>query len=214
MTWTCEQIEERLNEYTDRLLGPEELRRFSSHLEQCVRCARLVAQVNGLVARLHQMEPLEAPPRLVYAILERTAGPRREKRGWLAWLGPFAQPRFAMGAVTVLLTMAILIQALGDQPRKANLAAFNPVNWYRAADRRATLLYARGVKFVNDLRVVYEIQSRLQPEDEREPSAPAQRSPGQSQEQRPGRETNHAVDLKSLPPLVAASLPGLRGRSN
>ncbi|HMD32521.1 MAG TPA: hypothetical protein VKG84_11475, partial [Candidatus Acidoferrales bacterium] len=51
---------------------------------------------------------------------------------------------------------------LGINPKKITADDFNPINIYRAADRHAHLTYARGVRYVNDLRVVYEIRSRLE----------------------------------------------------
>ena len=93
------------------------------------------------------------------------------------------QPRFAYGALTVLVTLGVVSQALGIQWRTPTLADLNPVHLYRTADRKAHLVYATGSKFVGDLRVVYEIQSRLPPEPDtpppKPPAAPPS-SPGQS----------------------------------
>ena len=73
------------------------------------------------------------------------------------------------GALSVFATFGILIQATGLDMRKISKADLNPMSMFRATNRQAHLTYARGVKFVNDLRVVYEIQSRLQGS----PAAPA-----------------------------------------
>jgi hypothetical protein len=157
----------------------------------------MVARVAGLVSAMHRFEPLEPPPQLMARILEQTLGPRGEQRGWRAWLRPVWQPRFAYGALTVLLTFGVLFQALGVRPTLADL---HPVNLYRAADRSIHLLYARGSKYVADLRVVYEIQSRLRPEPEPQAAPPTQPSPGQSPGQSNGpqpkspRELNRAND--------------------
>ena len=52
-------------------------------------------------------------------------------------------------------------------PAKLMQGGFESGKYFaRSANRQAHLAYARGAKFVNDLRVVYEIQSRLQPEQE------------------------------------------------
>ena len=60
-------------------------------------------------------------------------------------------------------SFAIVIHTSGMTPAKLKKADFNPISIARSANRTAHLIYARSVKFVNDLRVVYEIQSRLQP---------------------------------------------------
>ncbi len=117
------------------------------------------------------MEAVEPAPWLVPKIIERTSGtkPVRRRRK-LSWLDFMTQPRFAMGLVAVLITFSIVFRALsGGAP--AALASVNPLEFYRQADRRAHLVYARGVKFFSDLRVVYEIQSRFQPQNTGEPSA-------------------------------------------
>ncbi len=217
MNWTCEQVEARLSDYTDGLLDTGQRREFAAHAADCPRCAPLVQSVSALLGRLHGLEPLEPPPRLVYNILDRTVGPRKEKKGWrawLAWLRPVWQPRFAYGAASLVITLTVLLQATGFQWRKPKLADLNPANVYRVADRRAHLLYARGARFVTDLRVVYEIQSRLRPEPEPQP-APAQKSnPGQTNGPQPRspRGLHRAREYASLQ-VLACALPALPARS-
>lgn len=201
MPWSCTQIEERLSDHLDGLLAPDERREFEAHAASCSRCAPLVAHVGGLVGQMHALEPLEAPPRLVSQILDRTLGPRAQTQTgwakWAGWLRPVSLPRFAMGAVTVLASLFIVFSALGVSPAKMTAADLNPLNIYHGANRRAHLVYSRGVKFVNDLRVVYEIQTRLRPEAAPQPApeeqpAPPPPSPQQKsqQETKPGRSAN------------------------
>jgi hypothetical protein len=87
--------------------------------------------------------------------------------------------------VTVLITVGVVSQALGIQWSMPTVADLNPVSLYRSADRKAHLFYAKGSKFVGDLRVVYEIKSRLEPseQDSTPQKAPAAQpsSPGQSE---------------------------------
>jgi len=218
MAWTCAQIEERLSDYVDRLLGPAGRQEFSAHVEACPRCRPLVAQVSGILTQLHRLQPEEVPPGLVYKILDQTLGPRAEKKGWrawLLWLRPVPQLRFALGAATVLVTFSILFQALGIRPTKLTLTNLNPVNMYRAADRHAHLVYARGVKFINDLRVVYEIQSRLGPESPPQAApepriAPAQKDP---REKAP-RQLNRVEGLAAKSSLLASALCAEPGRGS
>src|SRR5262245_16111936 len=209
MAWSCEQIEARLTDYIDRLLDADERSAFDRHISTCPRCAPLVQRVSRLVAELHRLEPLEVPPALIPAILEQTLGPRGKKAGWRAlldWLRPVWQPRFAYGAVSLLVTVAVLFQALGIEWRKPALADLNPVNIYRAADRRAHLIYARGVKFVTDLRVVYEIQSRVRPEAEPPPAPEPKPGPGQSEgpPAKSPRQLNRANDKSRAFPVLAS----------
>ena len=115
------------------------------------------------------MEQIEPPPRLVYAILDQTLGPRDTATGWravLAWMRGIGTVRFAYGALSMVATLAIFVTAAGFNWRKPKLADLRPDVIYRNADREAHLVYGKGMKFVNDLRVVNEIQSRLRQDSE------------------------------------------------
>ena len=113
---------------------------------------------------MHAMEQVEAPPRLVYSILDKTLGKRETVTGWRAvfgWFQGISTMRLAYGALSVVGTFAILLSAAGFSFTKPKLADLRPATIYRKADSQAHLMYAKGTKFVNDLRVVSEIQSRL-----------------------------------------------------
>lgn len=173
MDWNCVLTEERLSDHLDGLLSPAEAAAFSAHLSGCEQCGKLVAQVGGLVNRMQRLEPLEAPPQLVIKIIAATLGPRTQKRSsrrWFGWIPGLWQPRFTMGLATVAATLVIVVYASGMSPAKLKKVDMSPASVLRAANRQVHLTYARSAKFVNDLRVVYEIQSRLQPEAEPQPS--------------------------------------------
>jgi anti-sigma factor RsiW len=167
MSWTCEQVEAKLSEYVDGLLTQVDRAELEAHARVCAQCAPAVSSVADLVRSLHDLEPLQEPPLLVAHILDRTLGPRRAKWSWRGVVGRFEwlrQPRLAYGVACVAMSLAVVLPALGFSWRAPKLRDLNPVNMYRAANRETHLLYARGSKFVSDLRVVYEIQTRLRPE--------------------------------------------------
>jgi anti-sigma factor RsiW len=169
MDWHCTTTEERLSDFLDGALSPEEAAAFTAHTADCAACAGIVAQVGALVSQMQQAPLVEEPAHLVGKILDTTLGPRTTKQTWQQWFGWVStiwQPRFAMGLATVGASLAILVHAAAPQGRSVSLADLNPVTVVRTANRQAHLTYARGAKFVSDLRVVYEIQSRLgtQPE--------------------------------------------------
>jgi hypothetical protein len=184
MDWNCTLTEERLSDFLDGALLPEESAAFSAHAAGCVNCTKLVAQVSGLVSRMQQATPVEEPPQLAGKILEATLGSRKQKpvsTGWFGWAPVIWQPRFAMGIVTVAASFVIVFHAAASSGSKTSL---NPLNLVRGANRQVHLTYARGAKFVNDLRVVYEIESRLssQPETMSEPiPVPTTRPSGEPQ---------------------------------
>ncbi|HKO03917.1 MAG TPA: zf-HC2 domain-containing protein [Candidatus Acidoferrales bacterium] len=164
MVWTCLNTEERLSDYLDGLLAADDRAAMEAHLAGCASCPALVADVRSLAERLPLLEPAVEPTWLVYRILEATSGTAREKKAntWKRLFAGLLAPRFAVGFAAVAATIFFLCQAAGINPKKITAEDLNPINVYRAADRQAHLTYARGVRFVNDLRVVYEIRSRLQ----------------------------------------------------
>jgi anti-sigma factor RsiW len=190
MNWTCEQTEARLGDYLDGLLQPGERAALEAHMAQhCERCAPLIGSVSQLVGHLHGMEELEAPPRLMYAILDKTLGPRDTvvaAPGFFGWLRGIGFPRFAYGALSLSATFLMVASATGFSWRHPKLTDLQPATIARNADRQAHLVFARGSKFVSDLRVVYEIQTRLRQDNEL-PASNEDAAPAATPNQAPGR---------------------------
>jgi anti-sigma factor RsiW len=218
MICTCENIEERLSDYLDGLLTPEERHEFDLHANSCESCSQLVASISHLVAGMHSIEQIEAPPRLVYAILNQTLGPRETKPSRFGWLRGFTTARFAYYGISVAATLLILLTASGISLRKPKLADLSPVNVYRNVDRQAHLVYARSTKFVSDLRVVYEIQSRVNKDNELPttpestvPQSSPGKAPGSTDGTRPAtpRQQNRANGLGHELEILAAEAPTL-----
>jgi hypothetical protein len=172
--WSCEETEAQLGDYLDGALAAAMRSQVEVHVASCPRCASMIASVGGLVRSLAQLKPVAESPNLAPAILEATLGPRRGKsdwRAWFRWLRPISQPRLAYGAVSVMVTVIVISQALGIQWRAPAVADLNPANVAHVANRQAHQVYARSVKLINDLRLVYEIQTRLNPANETEQTA-------------------------------------------
>ena len=223
MSWTCEQTEARLSDYLDGLLNPAEMAEFSAHVPSCPRCAPLVAGVSEMLNGLHAMEQIAEPPRLVYSILDKTLGPRETLTGWraiLAWVRGAASIRFAYGALSVAATLILVVTASGFNWRHPKLADLQPAIVFHNANKKVHLTYAQSVKFVNDLRVVNEIQSRLREENDLRanpestvPESSPQKQPGRSDGSKPAspRQQNRANDLARHVEMLAMALPGICG---
>jgi hypothetical protein len=226
MTWTCDQVEAQLSDYLEGILQAADRAAFEAHAQSCPECASLLAGVRSLMTELQSMEEVEAPPRLVYSILDKTLGPRETVSGWQAFrrfLGGFASPKFAYGAASVMATLVILVSASGISLRKPKLADLSPTNLYRNTDRRVHLGYANTVKYVSDLRVVYEIQSRLRQDQNELQIAPEENPPKSSPEKQPGQSDDHtrvqpkqqnrANEIGRQMQMLAAECPVVLGRN-
>jgi hypothetical protein len=219
-TWTHEETEARLTDYLEGLLQPEEQRAFDAHVSTCSQCGPLLGSVSHLLTDLHSMDEIQPPPRLIYAILDKTLGPRETLTGWraaFAWLRVLANPRIGYGFASVVATFFILVSTSpGFSWRKPHLADLKPVTIYRNADRQVHLVYARGTKFVSDLRVVYEIQSRLSQDDQQIPAQDRNRpqsapkdDPGRTDGTNPSspKQQNRANGIDRNLQMLAADLP-------
>jgi hypothetical protein len=122
----------------------------------------------------------------------------------------------AYGGVSLCAMFVVFASFTGFSWKKPRLADLAPANVYRGADRQAHLVYARSTKFVSDLRVVYEIQSRLQRTEEL-PGSQDSTTPQTSPEKNPGttdgsgpaspKQQNRANDLASHSVVLAAACP-------
>src|ERR1700687_1016634 len=154
MSWNCLNSEERLIDYLDGMLAADESAAFEAHAGSCAKCRALVTGVRGLVTGMHRLEMFEPPQGLIYRILAETTGKEAKpaRQPGFSWFPAFLQPKLALGALTVIATIGILMQATGLDLRKISRADLNPINVLRSTNRQAHLTYARGMKFVNDLR--------------------------------------------------------------
>lgn len=218
MNWNCAQTEERLSDFIDRLMAPEEAAAFSVHLASCTDCSRLYASVSNLVNRMQALEPVEESKRLAAKIVNATLGSWWKRR--FAWVPTMFTPRFAMGAATVAVLLVVVFRIAGVTPGKIKRADLSPTSIARSANRQVHLAYARSAKFVNDLRVVYEIQSAFQrtqdqptpsivppsaPQDEHQ-STPSPSNPQEKSQKEPHpRSQIHSGIMVAL--LVATDFP-------
>jgi predicted anti-sigma-YlaC factor YlaD len=205
MSWNCTLTEERLSDSLEGLLSREELAAFSAHTAGCADCQKLITTVGPLVQRIQRMEMVEEPAHLSSKILDATLGSRKTKAGWerlAGWATGLLQPRVAVGMATAMTSFMIVLHTVGVTPNKLKKADLSPAGMYRAANAQVHLTYAKGVKFVNDLRVVYEIQSRLQPEPQpaaapvheqnpKQETQPPESNPQQKTETQPGHSQVH-----------------------
>jgi anti-sigma factor (TIGR02949 family) len=71
----CRETIRRLDDYVDRALSPEELRRVEAHLEACLACAAEYGFERALLEGIRdRLRRVAAPPGLLAALMRRVAG--------------------------------------------------------------------------------------------------------------------------------------------
>jgi anti-sigma factor RsiW len=184
----CADVEIRIADYVDETLHAEEKSALLAHLSECPDCAELARDSRAAVAFMERASNVEAPPELVTRILfEITSGPSHAevKPSWTRrifgkWLEPILQPRYAMGMAMTVLSFAMLGRFTGIH-RQLTAADLDPVKIWMATEDRAQRVWERSMKYYENLRVVFEIQTQLKEwTDEQRPDGASTNATGKA----------------------------------
>jgi anti-sigma factor RsiW len=164
----CADLEALLCDYVDGTLHGDAKSRVEEHLAACRSCAEFVRDAAGAVAFMERTPAVEPPAELLTRILFEIPQARAEHKArslWgrlkMKWVDPALQPRFAMGMAMTVLSFAMLGHFAGIEMRQIKAADLNPVAIWVAVEDRALRVWERGMKYYENLRLVYEIQTRL-----------------------------------------------------
>jgi hypothetical protein len=168
----CADIDGLLCDYVDGTLRSEQKAAVEEHLASCVACAELAKDCAGAVAFMERAAAVEPPAELLTRILfdiPQGAHHHAARSLWsrlkAKWIEPVLQPRFAMGMAMTILSFAMLGRFAGRyagiEMRQIRPSDLNPVAIWTAIEDRALRAWERGVKYYENLRLVYEIQTRL-----------------------------------------------------
>lgn len=171
MTCNCAEFEILLCDAVDGTLRGEQQGAFDAHRQSCVACDELAADVFGVTAFIGRAAAVEPPKELLTRILFETSGGKSgeaavvSKDGWLGaikqFFRPVAQPRLAMGMAMTILSVSMLAQVFGLEVRQLRAADLEPARIWAGVEDGAHRQWSRVVKYYENIRVVYEIQSRL-----------------------------------------------------
>ena len=177
----CAEIEILICDYVDGTLPAEQKSAVETHLAGCPACAELARDSAAAVAFIETAAEVEPPPELVTRILfDAPWNKGRVKSGVRHWLSsllsPILQPKFAMSMAMTILSLSILARFVMPV-RQLKPADLEPAKVWAAIEDRAYRAYARTVKFYENLKVVYQIQTTLrewqqQDEDQKPATGP------------------------------------------
>ena len=179
-------FESALADYLDGTMSNAERAAFEQHAAGCVDCGAFMAEVSHGIGLLQQGKAAVEPPaelitRIAYLAPVGRAREPFEKETLFGrlkrqWLTPLLQPRLAMGMAMTILSFAMLERCSGIHVQHLQPADLNPVRVWGGVEEKALRVKDQVVKYYDNLRVVYEIESHLK--DLEEP--PAQRPPARA----------------------------------
>jgi len=166
----CTEFESLLADYIDDTLSESERAAIEQHAFSCAGCGEFLRDAVGAVRFLRRVDEVVPPAELVTRIAFQAPKARVrepfERQGFFSrlatkWLQPILQPRLAMGMAMTLLSFAMLERCTGIQVQHIQAADLNPVRIWGGVEDKAVRLKDRGTKYYENLRWVYEIETRL-----------------------------------------------------
>ena len=175
----CSEFEALLSEALDGTLGEAQMARFEAHRQGCAVCRPMFAEAQTGLQWLRGLEEVEPPRHLLHNILAATTGlqgmpatagaPGRPAESWVnrlrAWLGPtwepVLQPRFAMSFAMAFFSVTLVLNVIGFRPGQIRAADLRPSAVLTNIAGFAGETQGRVVKYYENIRFVYEIESRV-----------------------------------------------------
>ena len=207
---TCADFDILICDYVEGVLDAAHSAEVERHLAECPACAEMARDSAAAVAFMERAADVEPPPELITRILyeapwnvEKAAS---TKRSWMAAiLGPIWQPRIVMGVAMTVLSLSMLTQFMGPV-KQLKADDLRPAAVWSGITTRVDYAWIRAVKFVDDLKVVYQIQTTIQKwqqQDDDRPAADPQSSASKTDDHR--LPVKPAAGSGSTPPAAGGS---------
>jgi hypothetical protein len=176
----CHEFDSLLTDALDGVLAGLQLDRFQAHARTCSACGPLFAEVQAGRNWLKDLTEVEPPVSLVTSILASTTGVDTQRLRvnvaapqpritWIeraqAWAfeavqpiwATVRQPRFAMSFGMAFFSLSVALSVLGVKPADLRQVSLRP-----AAIRHTYYnTQARVVRYYENIRFVYEVESRV-----------------------------------------------------
>src|ERR1700730_8980431 len=176
----CHEFDGLLSDALDGVLTGIQLDAFQAHARSCSACGPLLVEVEAGRNWLKDLTEVEPPATLVTNILASTTGVDTQRLrvnvsaaqprvSWIekaeAWFsgtmqpiwGTVRQPRFVMSFGMAFFSLSVALSVLGVKPADLRSVSLRP-----AALRHAYYsTQARVVRYYENIRFVYEVESRV-----------------------------------------------------
>lgn len=200
----CTEFEALLADAFDGQLTGAQKESFDAHRRMCAVCGPMFAEVEAGRFWLRSLEPVEPPAYLVHNILVATSGVvstrpatatgratafgERVREWWDSWLTPVnafvRQPRFVMSFGMIFFSFSLALSAAGVKASDVARIDLRP-SALRHAYNDAQI---RVVKYYDNIRFVYEIESKVR--ELKRATTPAEPGPQPNKENRNNNDTS------------------------
>jgi hypothetical protein len=232
----CIECEGLLAEAIDGALHGSTLAAFEAHQQSCPACHTMVEEATAGLHWLKGLDEVEPPRHLVHNILTQTIGALPSEHtvvpqcgeGWLDKVkgrlapifAPVATPRFAMSFGMAFFSITLLLSIAGlhlSDLRRLDLSSKGIAKTYSSTQ-------ARVIRYYDNLRLVYEIESRVRDlrrvaaPEKQQPEEPAPKTQPKSDNQQDKNRSNQNYSRDANQPELATSPagnePGMKDLTN
>jgi hypothetical protein len=202
----CVEFEALLSEAIEGSLTPARKGGFEAHRRVCPICGPMFAEAQAGREWLRSLEVVEPPVHLVHNILAATSGVlstrsvtaraggrttpfwERVREGWDSYFTPTAafvrQPRFVMSFGMIFFSFSLALNVAGVKPADVAKVDLRP-SALRHAYNDAQI---KVVKFYDNIRFVYEIESKVR--ELKRANTPAEPGPEERKDNRNKNNTS------------------------
>ncbi len=169
----CAEFDLLLSEALDGVLGGAEREKFEAHRKACPNCGPMFAEAQRGMHLLRALPEVAPPVHFVHNVLAATTGQEkaaaaavRPRETW--WkkfrgsmqpvLAPVLQPKFAMSFAMAFFSISLVLNLAGVKVGNLRHLDLSP----NAIVRGAYEAQGRVIKYYENIRFVYEIESRVQ----------------------------------------------------
>jgi len=176
----CAEFEIVLADYVDGTLTAGSRQAIEEHAANCAGCREFLQDVRAGAGFLSQAQEIAPPRELVTRIaFQAPSGRTRlpfEVQGLFSrlasnWLQPVLNPKFAMGMAMTIVSFAMLQKCTGVRVQHIQAADLSPVRIWDGVEDRVIRAKDRAVKYYENIRLVYEVETRLRQLESEQQSA-------------------------------------------